>query len=380
MIAMMKTMETKTMKSDCKFWNIKTDGNVSRIDLFGYVGGSKAWNDGFNEEDLLKELRAIPEENALEISINSFGGSMFTALSIYTLLKAHKGSITFRIDGAAMSAATIITSVPNAKVIMPKGAIMMIHKVSSKAQGDADKIRKTADAMEKLEQNILDIYAEKTGKAVEEIKPLLDAETYFTASEAVEFGLADELDESTSVTNVMGDDFVSLNGLEVEAKMFERMPKDFINKAELPKASAKQNPDIKEEKIMTLESLKAEHPELVEAIRKEVMEEAKEKGVKEERARIKAIEDIAVAGHEEMVQSAKFDNAISAEQLAVAILKADKQKMADALANRVADAQEVNEITPSVIDEGVPEGKPKAKTREEQIAEAKAEFEAAKKL
>ena len=318
-----------------KFWNVKTDGNKSHIDLFGYVGGSKDWNDGFNEEDLLKELRAIPNDNALEISINSFGGSVYTALSIYTLLKAHKGAITFRVDGAAMSAATIITSVPNAKVIMPKGSMMMIHKVSSIAMGNVDDMRKAADDMEKLENNILDIYAEKTGKSVDEIKEYVDQETYFTAAEAVEFGLADEVDETLTVENKMVGDVVMVNGLEVNAKLFANAPKDLL-RADTPQATAISNPENKEAEKMDLEKLKAEHPDLVDAIRNE--------GVEQERARIQAIEDIAVVGHEDLVNSAKFETAMSAEQLAVAILKADKARGEKMLNNREDDSKALEGI------------------------------------
>ena len=330
-----------TMKN--KFWNVKTDGNKSHIDLFGCVGGSKEGGffapEGFNEKEFLDELRAIPSDNALEISINSFGGSVYTALSIYTLLKAHKGAITFRVDGAAMSAATIITSVPNAKVIMPKGSMMMIHKVSSVAMGNVDDMRKAADDMEKLENNILDIYAEKTGKSVDEIKEYVDQETYFTAAEAVEFGLADEVDETLTVENKMVGDVVMVNGLEVNAKLFANAPKDFL-RADTPQATAISNPENKEAEKMDLEKLKAEHPEIVDAIRVEALNE----GIAQERARIQAIEDIAVVGHEDLVNSAKFENAMSAEQLAVAILKADKARGDKMLVNRAIDADELNNI------------------------------------
>lgn len=328
-----------------KFWNVKTEGNESQIDLFGYVGGSKEGGlfepEGFNEKEFLEELRSIPKDNSLKISINSPGGLVFTALSIYTLLKAHKGEITIRVDGAAMSAATIITSVPNAKVIMPKGSMMMIHKVSSWAMGNVDDIRKAADDMEKLEQNILDIYAEKTGKTVDEIKLFVDEETYFTATEAVEFGLADEVDDNATVENKAVGEIVMLNGLEVTADLFKHAPKGFL-KADMPQASAVENPAGKENKTMDLNTLKAEYPELVEEIRNEAMNE----GVTKERARIQAIEEIAIAGHEDLVKVAKFDNAITAEQLAVNILKADKARNAAMLKNRNADAEELKGITP----------------------------------
>lgn len=123
---------------------------------------------------------------------------------------------------------------------------------------------------------------------------------------------------------------------------------------------------------MTLEKLKAEHPEIVEAIRNE----AKGEGAKDERARIQAIEEIAVAGHEELVAKAKFDEPMSAEQLAVAILKADKVKNAAALAARNADGAEVAAV--ATAGEGViPVGGEEAKITDE--AELKAIMEAGRK-
>ncbi len=325
-----------------QFWNVKTDGQKSRIDLFGYVGGSKEWNEGFNEKDFLDEFRAIPETNDLEISINSFGGSVYTALSIYALLKAHKGQITFRIDGTAMSAATIITSVPNARVVMPKGSMMMIHKVSSIAVGNVDDMRKMADDMEKLEENIIAIYAEKTGKDVDVIREKVNAETYFTAQEAVKFGLADEIDEQIEVENKACGEFVMCNGLQFDAKHFAHIPEDFL-KAEMPQASA-QIEETEEEIPMDFETVKAEFAEQIEAIRVEAMEKARlegiEQGIAQERARIQAIEEVAVQGHEDLVAQAKFETGMTAEALAVAILKAEKVKAQKSLADRALDSEQ----------------------------------------
>ena len=314
-----------------QFWNIQTEGQASHIDLFGFVGGSKEFNDGFNETDFLNELRAIPPENALTISINSFGGSVYTALSIYSLLKNHKGQITFRIDGTAMSAATIITSVPNARVIMPRGAMMMIHKVSVGIYGNADDLKKTVEDIEKLEKNVLDIYAEKTGKPVDVIQALMDKETYFTAEEALEFGLVDEIDETTVIENRADGDTVTINGLQVASKLLERAPKCFFQT--VVKAQPIETP--KEVELMNLETLKSDYPELFQAIRNEALAE----GAAKERARIQSIEEIAMAGHEALVTAAKFDGITTAEMLAVQMVKAEKAKATIRMANIVEDAK-----------------------------------------
>lgn len=348
-----------------KFWNVKTEGKRAQLDLFGYVGGSKddPWGKGFNESEFLADFRKIPSDSPLDISINSFGGAVYTGLSIYSLLKAHKGQITFRIDGAAMSAATIITSVPGAKVVMPMGSMMMIHKVSSVAIGTTDDMRKAADDMEKLEENLINIYVEKTGRTVDEIKEKVNAETFFTAEEAVEFGLADEIDETTEVKNTASGGFVMLNGLKAESRFFANVPKGFI-KADTSQASAIK----KEGPKMDLDTLKAEHPDLVQAIRNEALAE----GAAQERARIQAIEDIAVVGHENLVNAAKFDGKTTAEALAVQILKADKARGAHMLKARANDAKALEGIE-AEGNEGL---NPKAEEKAKQDAEMKAVIEA----
>jgi ATP-dependent protease ClpP protease subunit len=348
-----------------KFWNVRAGGGKASLDLFGYVGGSKddPWGRGFNESEFLDDFRKIPSDSALDISINSFGGAVYTGLSIYSLLKAHKGPITFRVDGAAMSAATIITSVPGAKVIMPRGSMMMIHKVSSVAIGTTDDMRKVADDMEKLEENLIDIYVEKTGRTADEIKEKVNAETFFTAEEAVEFGLADEIDETTEVKNTASGGFVMLNGLKAESRFFANVPKGFI-KADTSQASAIK----KEGPKMDLDTLKAEHPDLVQAIRNEALAE----GAAQERERIQAIEDIAIVGHENLVNAAKFDGKTTAEALAVQILKADKARGAQMLKARANDAKALEGIE-AEGNEGL---NPKAEEKAKQDAEMKAVIEA----
>ena len=112
---------------------------------------------------------------------------------------------------------------------------------------------------------------------------------------------------------------------------------------------------------MDLEKLKAEHPDLVQAIRNESMAE----GAAQERARIQAIEDIATPGHEDLVREAKFTTGLSAEALAVAILKADKARAANVLEQRRQDAEPLNEVG-ATGNEGLP---PKAEKTEQEKAE-----------
>lgn len=217
-------------------WKIENSAKLPtvKIDLYGYVGGSQEYEDGFNETEFAKQFRKIDSNRQIDISINSFGGSVFTALAIYNLLKTHQGKINIRVDGAAMSAATIITSIPNATVTMPLGSMMMIHEVSSFAMGSARQMQKAAEDIRKIEDNIIDIYAAKCGKDPKDIREKVEAESYFNAKEAVEFGLADLVDESSSVKNLRTPTNVLINGLPADSKYFEHAPADFLRQSLRP--------------------------------------------------------------------------------------------------------------------------------------------------
>lgn len=322
-----------------KFWAIKdaTDGAPYELDLFGEVG-SGFWSQGFDENSFLEDFRRIPKDAALKISINSFGGSVFAALSIYSILKSHAGKLTFRVDGVAMSAATLITSVPNAKVIMPTGSMLMIHKPWCGAEGNSDDLTKVVEDLEKIEQTMLDIYEAKSGRDRAEIAEKLTAETFFSAAEAVEFGLADEVDEGSSVRNIAKGGIVECNGLSIDAKVFAHAPASLVSHADDSAISTTKD------EPMDMEKLKAEYPELVTALREE--------GAKAERERVTAIEALGILGHDDLVKSAKADRSMTAEKLAVAVLKAENETRVKIAALREEDAQSVAGV-PVAFVEGV---------------------------
>lgn len=343
---------------------------AARLDLFGVIGGG-FWEDGFDENAFKAAMGAVDDSQPLDIYINSPGGSVFAAMAIHSMISRHAGPVTITVAGLAASAATIITSAKNARVIMPTGSMMMVHEARvSTDTTTADGLRNQAASLDKINESIRDIYRQKTGMDDEKLKALLKTDTFLTAVEAKELGFADEVDTGQVITNTMTGDTVMINGLSVAASMFAGAPAGFINQADTAQVTSAVNPS-KEDDFMDLQKLKAEHPELVEAIRKEAFAE----GVKQERDRIKAIEEIAVVGHDEMVRDAKFTNAISAEKLAVAILKADKERGAQMLANRQKDAAGLD----SLGTEGNQGMNPEAEKKAKEEAEMKAVIEAGKR-
>lgn len=143
-----------------------------------------------------KEL--VDTSGDLIVEINSPGGYTAPAAEIYTALKAHKGNIEVHIVGEADSAASIIAMAGN-NVLMSPMAMMMIHRAMSSADGNADDLASGKQALDELDQNIVNAYVAKTGKDAQDIYNLMSKTTWMNAKTAVQEGFADGIMEFDSV-------------------------------------------------------------------------------------------------------------------------------------------------------------------------------------
>ena len=161
--------------------------------LYGFCGADDWFDEGFTDRDVLDALSAIGRETDVTVRLNSGGGFTDAGKAIFNALKAHLGRVTVSVDGIAASAASIIAMAGD-DVIMRTGALMMVHEASGITFGDADEHRRGVEWLERESAALASIYAEKTGGTVEEMRALMQAETWLTASEAVEQGFADSAD------------------------------------------------------------------------------------------------------------------------------------------------------------------------------------------
>lgn len=140
-----------------------------------------------------KVINALPLDNSkVEIIINSGGGDVFAGSEIYTALKEYQGESVSKIVGIAASAASVI-AMGTDKVLISPTAQMMVHNVSTYGDGDYRDFEHTASVLKSANQSIANSYKTKTGKSDEELKVLMDNETWFNADSAVEHGFADEI-------------------------------------------------------------------------------------------------------------------------------------------------------------------------------------------
>lgn len=153
----------------------------------------------------------------LEIEINSGGGDVFAGSEIYTLLKDYQGKVVVKVVGIAASAASVIAMAGDVVRISPTAQIM-IHNVSSGAQGDYRDLQHQADVLKNYNKSIANAYMLKTNMSQEALLELMNQETWLNAQQAKENGFADE---------IMFDDG---NQLVASIYNFVVLPPEVINK------------------------------------------------------------------------------------------------------------------------------------------------------
>ena len=175
-----------------KFWEFKALGDVGELFLYGEISDVSWFGDEVTPAQFQKDLAALGDISALNVYINSPGGDIFAGFSIYNIWQRHKAEKTVHVDGLAASAASVVAMAGDV-IKMPENATMMIHNAWTYTSGGAEELRRTADELERLNGQIADIYAARTGKDKDEIAAMMSAETWMSGKEAKEAGFADEL-------------------------------------------------------------------------------------------------------------------------------------------------------------------------------------------
>lgn len=168
--------------------------------IYGDITSIKRFENDVCVYDLAKEIGDL-NGKALTVRINSYGGEVAEGLAIYNLLKSYPGEVTTICDGFACSAASVVF-MAGAKRIMPRSSLLMIHNAWTWASGDADDLRKAADDLEKITQPSVEIYTSVSNLDADEIKAMMDAETWIDADEALDYGFATEINEEAEMQSL----------------------------------------------------------------------------------------------------------------------------------------------------------------------------------
>lgn len=177
-------------------WKMEYEPKTDTLELriYSTVESDSWWKESETSakhfSDMLKEYENVKE---IKIYINSLGGSVLEGIAIYNQLKRHSAHKTVYIDGFACSIASVIAMAGDT-VIMPKNTCMMIHNVWTLAMGNAKDLRKAADDLDVINSAAIQAYLDRAGDKLtrEKLTEMLDAETYLTAEQCIEYGFADK--------------------------------------------------------------------------------------------------------------------------------------------------------------------------------------------
>lgn len=186
-----------------RIWELKQAITPDTLDMYiyGFIEGDYYdwWNDELIESEtsanhFKNELAKYPNATQINLYINSFGGYVYEAMAIRNQLKRHPANVTGFVDGFAASAASFILTACN-DVKMYSNTMQMIHNAINGAYGNSTKLRKAADDLDKIMEGNRQAYLEKSNGKISEEKliELLDAETWLTAQECLEYGFCDEV-------------------------------------------------------------------------------------------------------------------------------------------------------------------------------------------
>lgn len=164
----------------------------AKLTIYGDIGESW-WGDSTSAKDVEDALNNVTA-GVLNVHLNSPGGDVFDGIAIYNQLKNHSAKVVIHVDGLAASAASLIAMAGD-EIVMNTGSMLMIHEASTWTWGTKADIKKTLNALEGIDKSIADIYMTRFEGERSEIETMIENETWFTASEAVELGLADKVNE-----------------------------------------------------------------------------------------------------------------------------------------------------------------------------------------
>ena len=357
MITNQPTAAGSPEKKTAKFWNFLDNGDTAELQLFGTIQSEEDWwsDDCVTYRNFINELNGLGDKKSINVMIHSIGGDVFAANAIYSALAMNKAKITGTIIGICASAATIVLMACDSRRIA-KNAILMAHNPSVSLWGSyqADDLLKLAEVTNQVKKSIVAAYMERLDKTEEEINQLMDEESWYVGQEAVDAGFCDSVIEADFQNSALSKKFM-VNGVPYSFRNYvEKFVPDNIREKVLDLSKTPQKEtgaffdttntiqkgkstmDEKDKTtpvITDAAALKAAYPQLCAQIAADA--------VSAERERLKAIDEISNGIPEELLAKAKYDEPMSAADLALAQMKANNaagKKFLDQMVDDLKDS------------------------------------------
>lgn len=187
-----------------------------------------AWDEADQYPDAVKNFLAAQDGKDLTVYINSGGGSVFAGIAIYNMIKRHaeKNKVQVIVDGLAGSIASVIAFAGSEPPKIPSNAFLMIHNPWSYAEGNAAELRKMANDLDKVAVGMLNAYDKhlREGVTAEDIKKLMDAESWLNGARAAEYFNV-EVTDAVEIAAACGDYILNrADKSKIPKGLFEKQP------------------------------------------------------------------------------------------------------------------------------------------------------------
>lgn len=171
---------------------VDAEGGVVTLRLYDCIDAYGGWW-GMSAGEFATVLDGVPRgTKEIRLHINSPGGDVFEGIAILNALRQHPAKITTVVDGLAASIASVI-ALAGDEMLMAPNSEFMIHEAWGGCLGNAADMRKLADVLDHISDNIAAAYATRAGGEVAHWRALMAEETWFNADETVTAGLADRI-------------------------------------------------------------------------------------------------------------------------------------------------------------------------------------------
>ena len=172
-----------------KYFSLAKDGRNVDVMIYGDIVSYKWLDSDVTAYDLAQAIDDLTDIDTITVGINSYGGDVAQGLAIYNALKRSPAQVVTRCDGFACSAASVVFAAGDSR-IMYDSSLIMIHNAWTYAEGDANTMRDVADMLDKVTEPSIKAYKSVMDLTEDEIREMMDKETWITADEALEYGLA----------------------------------------------------------------------------------------------------------------------------------------------------------------------------------------------
>jgi ATP-dependent protease ClpP protease subunit len=165
-------------------------GSAAKLYVYDVIGG---WD--LDAGEFVQQVHAL-DVDTIDLHINSPGGLVYDAVAMYEALEQSPAAVHAHVDGMAASAASFLAMAGD-QVDIARGGRMMIHDAQVIAWGSPADLREAADLGDAVSNDIAGYYAARAGGKPADWRAAMTATTFYSASEAVDAGLADRVTGTT---------------------------------------------------------------------------------------------------------------------------------------------------------------------------------------